>query len=103
IDRSNGGIHAADDTGEIPVDLIQTDHWSAATPTWKASSNGAFCSLTSCSAIERGYSVAKTGELTPVAITAVTFPLLIDAAVNDNTILGSDETIKLDGNVTISV
>ncbi|MCV5655706.1 glutamate synthase operon protein GltF, partial [Escherichia coli] len=72
IDRSNGGIHAADDTGEIPVDLIQTDHWSAATPTWKASSNGAFCSLTSCSAIERGYSVAKTGELTPVAITAVT-------------------------------
>lgn len=32
IDRSNGGIHAADDTGEIPVDLIQTDHWSAATP-----------------------------------------------------------------------
>ena len=56
--------------------------------------NGAFCSLTSCSAIERGYSVAKTGELTPVAITAVTFPLLIDAAVNDNTILGSDETIK---------
>ncbi|ENS1852196.1 glutamate synthase operon protein GltF, partial [Escherichia coli] len=69
----------------------------------KASSNGAFCSLTSCSAIERGYSVAKTGELTPVAITAVTFPLLIDAAVNDNTILGSDETIKLDGNVTISV
>ncbi|EMZ90394.1 periplasmic domain protein [Escherichia coli 2722950] len=59
--------------------------------------------LTSCSAIERGYSVAKTGELTPVAITAVTFPLLIDAAVNDNTILGSDETIKLDGNVTISV
>ncbi|EMW2543045.1 glutamate synthase operon protein GltF, partial [Escherichia coli] len=24
-------------------------------------------------------------------------------AVNDNTILGSDETIKLDGNVTISV
>ncbi|ELT4488568.1 glutamate synthase operon protein GltF, partial [Escherichia coli] len=45
----------------------------------------------------------KTGELTPVAITAVTFPLLIDAAVNDNTILGSDETIKLDGNVTISV
>ena len=52
---------------------------------------------------ERGYSVAKTGELTPVAITAVTFPLLIDAAVNDNTILGSDETIKLDGNVTISV
>jgi len=46
---------------------------------------------------------ASTGELTPVAITAVTFPLLIDAAVNDNTILGSDETIKLDGNVTISV
>ena len=28
---------------------------------------------------------------------------MIDAAVNDNTILGSDETIKLDGNVTISV
>ncbi len=47
--------------------------------------------------------MAKSGDLTPVAITAVTVTLLIDAVVNDNTILGSDERIKLDGNVTISV
>lgn len=103
VDRTSGGVGAADSTGEIPVDLIMTDHWSAATPVWKASSNGAFCGLTSCTGYERGYSVAKTGELTPVAITAVNFPLLIDAAVQDNTVLGSAETIKLDGSVTISV
>lgn len=70
---------------------------------WKVLFNGVFCSLISCLVIERGYFVVKIGELIFVVIIAVIFSLLIDVAVNDNIIFGFDETIKLDGNVIISV
>lgn len=59
--------------------------------------------MISCLVIERGYFVVKIGELIFVVIIAVIFSLLIDVAVNDNIIFGFDETIKLDGNVIISV
>ncbi|EFB2832759.1 MULTISPECIES: DUF1120 domain-containing protein [Escherichia] len=101
IDTMAGAVTASDDTGDLTVDVIQTGDFTPAVPTWIKSDTGSIISTNG--AKNRAYSVAKTGELTPVAITMAQFPLLIDAAVQDNTVLGTTEVIKLDGNVTLQV
>ncbi|WP_333496272.1 DUF1120 domain-containing protein [Kluyvera sp. CHPC 1.251] len=85
------------------VDVITTDDVNATTVTW-AASNGAFCSLTSgCGAAARALTVAEKGSLTPKAFKVLTAPMVISAAVQDNSVLGTDDTITLDGNATISL
>ncbi|WP_333496273.1 DUF1120 domain-containing protein [Kluyvera sp. CHPC 1.251] len=85
------------------VDVITTDDVNATTVTW-AASNGAFCSLTSnCSVAARALTVAEKGSLTPKAFKVLTAPMVIAAAVQDNSVLGTDDTITLDGNATISL
>ena len=101
IDTMAGVVTASDDTGDLNVDVIQTGDFTQTTPVWIKSDTGSIVSTNG--AKNRAYSVAKTGELTPVAITMAQFPLLIDAAVQDNTVLGTTEVIKLDGNVTLQV
>lgn len=87
-----------------PVDVLLSYDIYASPITWKASTHGTFCSLTSgCSNAARGYTVAETGSLEPKAFKVLTAPLLITAAVQDNSVLGTDDTITLDGNATISL
>ncbi len=101
IDTMAGIVTASDNNGDLNVDVIQTGDFTVATPTWMKSDTGSIVSTNG--AKNRAYSVAKTGELTPVPVTIAQFPLLIDAAVQDNTVLGTTEVIELDGNATLQV
>ncbi|MFQ0834511.1 DUF1120 domain-containing protein [Citrobacter freundii] len=85
------------------VDLLTTGDVNTPPLTW-TKSNGSFCSTTSgCTDSARALSVAETGTLVPKAFKVLTAPLLVAAAVQDNSILGTDDTITLDGNTTISL
>ncbi|WP_333496271.1 DUF1120 domain-containing protein [Kluyvera sp. CHPC 1.251] len=85
------------------VDVLRTEDVNASTVTWETY-DGAFCSLTSgCSDAARALTVATKGSLVPKAFKVLTAPLLITAAVQDNSVLGTDDTITLDGNATISL
>lgn len=101
IDTMAGAVTATDNNGDLAVDVIQTGDFKASPMTWMISDTGSVVSTNGGK--NRAYSVAKPGDLTPVAVTSVQFPLLIDGAVQDNVALGTSDTIKLDGNVTLQV
>jgi hypothetical protein len=85
------------------VDILTTGDVNTPPLTW-TKSNGSFCSTTSgCTDSARALSVAETGTLVPKAFKVLTAPLLVAAGVQDNSILGTDDTITLDGNTTISL
>lgn len=71
--------------------------------TWAKTTTGALCPLNGGCNTDRGSSVAETGTTTPKAFKVLNAPLLVGAAVQDNTVLGTAETINLDGNATISL
>lgn len=86
------------------VDVLGTDDITASTVTWEKVTSGSFCSLTSgCNSSLRADTVAEKGSLTPKAFKVLSAPLLITAAVQDNSVLGTTDTITLDGNATISL
>lgn len=101
IDTMKGAVTATDDKGDLSVNVIQTGDFTVTTPTWFVSDTGSIVSTNGSN--NRAYSVAKEGEIVPVAVTTAQFPLLIDAAVQDNVALGTTDTINLDGNVTLQV
>lgn len=86
------------------VDVITTADITASTVTWVATTRAAFCALNnSCSTDKPALSVAETGTVVPKAFKVLTAPLLVTTAVQDNTVLGTEDTITLDGNATISL
>ncbi|CAH5729646.1 MULTISPECIES: DUF1120 domain-containing protein [Klebsiella] len=86
------------------VDVIRTNDITAETLTWETTPSGAFCPLNGgCNSAKLAISVAKTGTLVPQPFKVLNMPLLVTAAVEDNTVLGTKDTITLDGNATISL
>lgn len=87
----------------VNADLIQSNDMASGSPTWATSSSLAFCGVNRGCSVSRGISVAAKGSVTPKAFKVWNSVLLVTAAVQDNTILGTADTITLDGNSTISL
>ncbi|TXU05214.1 DUF1120 domain-containing protein [Enterobacter hormaechei] len=85
------------------ADVISTLDINAANYTWYKSTGGSFAPTNSELGQTRVMTVAAPGTLTPKPFRVMSMPLRVTTAVQDNTVLGTGDTITLDGNSTISL
>ncbi|WP_073885064.1 DUF1120 domain-containing protein [Pseudenterobacter timonensis] len=85
------------------ADLIETDDIYAADEAWGKVGSGAFAPTNNGLNQTRVFTAAAPGTTTPKAFRVMNMPLRITSAVQDNTVLGTGNTITLDGNTTLSL
>lgn len=90
-------------TDGVVADLIAATGTDTSNYTWVKSSTGAFAPVNSGTGQTRVFTAAASGTTTPKAFKVMNMPLRITTALQDNTVLGTGDTITLDGNATLSL
>ncbi|HDR2470321.1 TPA: DUF1120 domain-containing protein [Enterobacter roggenkampii] len=113
LGKTSAGVNIGDyviaaDPVNITVDGVAADLIGATTTgtsnyTWDKSTSGAFAPINSGTGQIRVFTAAASGTTTPKAFKVMNMPLRITTALQDNTVLGTGDTITLDGNATLSI
>ena len=113
LGKTSAGVSIGDyviaaDPVNITVDGVAADLIGATTTgtsnyTWGKSTSGAFAPINSGTGQIRVFTAAASGTTTPKAFKVMNMPLRITTALQDNTVLGTGDTITLDGHATLSI
>ncbi|MEP8704479.1 DUF1120 domain-containing protein [Enterobacter roggenkampii] len=90
-------------TDGLAADLIVTTLTDTSNYTWTKAVTGAFFPINSGLGQTRIFTAAVSGSTAPKVFKVMNMPLRIATALQDNTVLGTGDTITLDGNATLSL